>query len=67
MRVAVILSASLLGAGLVLGLVAVTTPFVVPWSQLSLLSVLAGAAVLGVVFLDALLPNAARRLDGCRH
>jgi hypothetical protein len=39
----------------------------VPTSQLSLLLVLAGAAVLAVVFVDALLPNASQRLDGCRH
>jgi len=67
MRVAVILSAILLGVGVVLGVVAISTPLAVPTSQLSLLLVLAGAAVLAVVFVDALLPNASQRLDGCRH
>jgi hypothetical protein len=67
MRVAVILSAILLGSGIVLGLVAMSTPFLVQTSQLSLLLVLSGAVVLAVVFVDALLPNASHRLDGCRH
>lgn len=67
MRVAVILSASLLGLGLVLGVVAVGTPFAVPTSQLALLSVLGAAILLAVAFLDAVLPNAAQRLHGCRH
>ena len=67
MRVAVILSAILLGFGIVLGVVAISTPFAVPTSQLSLLLVLTGAVVLVVVFVDALLPNARQRLDGCRH
>ena len=67
MRVAVILSAILLGFGIVLGVVAISTPFAVPTSQLSLLLVLTGAVVLVVVFVDALLPNANQRLDGCRH
>ncbi len=67
MRVAVILSAGLLGLGVLLGLIAATTPFAVPTSQLSLLLVLSGALVLAAVFVDALLPNAAQRLDGCRH
>jgi hypothetical protein len=67
MRAAVILSAALLMLGVLLGLVAVTTPFVVPASQLSLLLVLAGAAVLAATFLAALLPGVARRLDECQH
>ena len=67
MRAAVILSAALLMLGVLLGLVAVTTPFVVPASQLSLLLVLAGAAVLAATFLAALLPGVARRLDKCQH
>lgn len=67
MRVAVILSAILLGTGVVLGVVAMSTPFAIPTSQLALLLVLAGALVLAVVFVDALLPNAGQRLDGCRH
>lgn len=67
MRVAVILSAIFLGFGIVLGVVAISTPFAVPTSQLSLLLVLTGAVVLALVFVDALLPNASHRLDGCRH
>ena len=67
MRVAVILSAGLLGLGIVFGMIAASTSFAVPTSQLSLLLVLSGALVLALVFADALLPNAAQRLDGCRH
>ena len=67
MRAAVFLSALLLGSGIVLGAIAVITGHAVPASHLSLFSVLGGAGVLSLVFLDALLPGAARRLDGCRH
>lgn len=67
MRIAVISSAVLLSAGLLLGLVAVAAPLAMPYTQLSLMLVLSGAAVLVMAFLDALLPGAARRLDGCQH
>jgi hypothetical protein len=67
MRVAVILSATLLILGVLLGLVALTTPLVVPASQFSLLLVLAGAVVLTATFLAALLPGVSRRLDECQH
>jgi hypothetical protein len=67
MRAAVILSASLLMLGVLLGIVAVSTPWIVPASQLSLLLVLAGAGVLTVTFLASLLPGVARRLDECQH
>ena len=67
MRVALILSALLLGLGVLLGVVAVITPFAVPTSQIALLLVLTGAALFALVFMDALLPNAGHRLDGCRH
>lgn len=67
MRVAVLLSAALLGLGVVLGAIAMTTALMLPTSQLALLLVLTGAAVLVVVFVDAMLPGADRRLDGCRH
>lgn len=67
MRVSVILSGGLLTLGIVLGVIAMTTPFAVPISQLALLLVLSGAVVLAATFLGALLPGAARRLDGCRH
>jgi len=67
MRAAVIFSAALLMLGVFVGIVAMTTPFIVPATQLSLLLVLAGAAVLIVTFLAALLPGVARRLDECQH
>jgi hypothetical protein len=67
MRVAVILSAALLALGVGLGIIAAFTPLVIPSTQLALILVLAGAAVLSVVFVDALLPGAGRRLDGCQH
>jgi hypothetical protein len=67
MRAAVLLSASLLGLGLMLGAVAMSTALIVPTSQLALALVLAGATVLAVVFVDAMLPGADQRLDGCRH
>jgi hypothetical protein len=37
------------------------------YTQLSLILVLSGAAVLCMAFLDALLPGAGNRLDGCQH
>jgi len=67
MRVAVILSASLLTAGLLLGLLAVAIPLTMAYTQLALMLVLAGAGVLSAAFLDALMPGAERRLDGCQH
>lgn len=67
MRAAVILSAILLTAGLLLGVVAVATPLAVPTSQFALLLVLSGAAVLAATFLAALIPGVSRRLDECRH
>jgi hypothetical protein len=67
MRVAVILSALLLSAGLLIGLIAVAAPLTMAFTQLALVLVLAGAAVLSVAFIDALMPGAADRLDGCQH
>jgi hypothetical protein len=67
MRIAVILSALLLAGGLLLGLVAVAAPLTMPYTQLALMLVLGGAVVLSAAFLDALMPGADRRLDGCRH
>lgn len=67
MRVAVISSGLLLAAGLLLGLLAVSAPLTMPYAQTSLMLVLAGAAVLSVAFIDALMPGADQRLDGCRH
>jgi hypothetical protein len=67
MRAAVLLSALLLGLGVLFGVVAMSTALLAPTSQLALALVLAGATVLAVVFVDALLPGADQRLDGCRH
>jgi hypothetical protein len=67
MRVAVILSALLLVGGLGLGVTAMSTPLVIPTTQLSLLLVLAGALVLSITFFASLLPPVARRLDECQH
>jgi len=67
MRAAVILSALLLVGGVGLGLIAMSTPLVIPTTQLSLLLVLAGALVLSTTFFASLLPAVARRLDECRH
>jgi hypothetical protein len=67
MRAAVILSALLLTAGLLLGLIAVAAPLTMTFTQLALMLVLAGATVLSAAFIDALLPGAAQRLDGCQH
>jgi len=67
MRAAVILSAALLTLGVLLGIVGMTTPFTVAVTQLSLLLVLGGAAVLILTFLVALMPGVARGLDECRH
>ncbi|WP_295882526.1 hypothetical protein [uncultured Thiohalocapsa sp.] len=67
MRAAVIVSGLLLAAGLLLGLLAVSAPLTMPYTQTALMLVLAGAAVLSVAFIDALLPGADQRLDGCQH
>jgi hypothetical protein len=67
MRLAVVVSATLLLAGLSLGLVAVAAPLTMSYTHSALLLVLAGATVLSIAFMDALLPGANERLDGCRH
>ncbi|WP_156427604.1 hypothetical protein [Thiohalocapsa sp. ML1] len=67
MRAAVLVSALLLASGLLMGLFAVAAPLTMAFTQLALLLVLAGAAVLTAAFIDALLPGAEQRLDGCRH
>lgn len=67
MRVAVIVSGLLLAAGLLLGLFSVAAPLTMAYTQASLMLVLAGAAVLSVAFVDALMPGAEQRLDGCQH
>ncbi len=67
MRGAVMLSAALLGAGVLLGVVAMTTPLSIPTSQLALVLVLSAALLLAVTFLVALVPGVSRHMDECRH
>lgn len=67
MRSAVILSAVLLAAGVLLGVAAMTTPLAIPTSQLALVLVLSAALLLTTTFLVALIPGVARRMDECRH
>lgn len=67
MRAAVIMSGLLLVAGLMLGAIAMWTPFTVPTSQLSLMLVLSAALLLAVTFVVALIPGVSRHLDECRH
>lgn len=67
MRAAVIMSGLLLASGVLLGMVAITTPFSVPTSQLSLMLVLASALLLAVTFVAALVPGVSRRMDECQH
>ncbi len=67
MRTAVILSALLLVAGLLLETIAQTTLLAIPTSHLALFLVLAAALVLAVTFLASLLPGTAERLRGCQH
>jgi NAD/NADP transhydrogenase beta subunit len=67
MQGAVMLSGSLLALGVLLGIIASTTPLMAPFSQLSLLLVLAAAMLLAGIFLVALLPPVSRRMDECRH
>lgn len=67
LRSAVLLSALLLVAGLVLELFAQVTRIAVPTSHLALLLVLLAATVLAATFLASLLPGAAKRLSECQH
>jgi|GEM_PF-1704764 len=67
MRAAVILSALLLAAGVLLGILAMTTPLSIPTSQLALMLVLSAALLLAVTFLVALIPGVSRHMDECRH
>jgi hypothetical protein len=63
----VLVSALLLVLGLVLGVVAETTPWVIPTTHLALLFVLGGAAVLAITFLASLIPGTAKHLINCQH
>lgn len=67
MRVAVATSSLLLVAGVMLLLGSEMTGFIVSAAHLALLTVLAGAAVLAVAFVLALLPAGTRWLEKCQH
>lgn len=67
MRAAVLLSAGLLLSGVLLGVLVFAVPLALPIAQLALLLVLAGALVLSVTFLVALIPSVAHQLDECQH
>lgn len=67
MRTAVISSALLLFAGLVLEALAQFALSAVPTSHLALFLVLAAAALFAVTFLASLLPGTAERLRECQH
>ena len=67
MRAAVTSSAVLLASGILLLLTAEISGLLVPMAHLALFIVLAGAAVLGLAFLLALLPGSAHRLSNCQH
>lgn len=67
MRSAVLGSAALLVAGLVLETVAQLTGMGVPMSHLALLLVLGAVLVLGFTLLWSLTPRAARTLRECVH
>ncbi|TVQ87002.1 MAG: hypothetical protein EA400_12070 [Chromatiaceae bacterium] len=67
MRASVLLSAGLLISGVLLGLIAFSGLLAVAFSQLALMMVLSAALLLGCIFLLALTPGVARRLEECRH
>lgn len=73
LRTAVLLSAILLVAGLVLETLAQTVTFTAPTDNLALLSafsafsVFSALGVLAVTFLASLLPGNAARLNECQH
>jgi hypothetical protein len=57
----------MLGFGVLLQVVAETTPWVLPTSHLALFSVLSGAAVLAGTFVASLLPSNMKRLGECQR
>jgi len=67
MRTAVSVSLGLLISGLLLQFFAEKAVFAVPLSHLAMFAVLAAAALLAIVFILALIPSIARRMDGCQH
>ncbi len=67
MRAAIIFSGALLIAGLVLGGLAMSTPWLIQVSYASLILVLAASLVLGTIFLVAMIPGVSRRLEECQH
>lgn len=67
MRTAVLVSLGLLVSGLLLEFTAQTAVFAPPLNYLAIFAVLSAAVILAVVFILALIPPIARRLDGCQH
>ena len=67
MRTAVLSSALLLVAGLLLEVVAQVTTFAIPTTHLALVLVLSAVLILALTFLASLLPGTAQRLSECRH
>ena len=67
MRAAVLVSLGLLVSGLLFEFVALKTLVAVPFHYLAIIAVLGAIVVLAVLFILALIPTTARRLDGCQH
>ena len=67
MRAAVLLSGALMLAGLLLGGIAMNSPLIMPVSYAALILVLSAGAVLGAIFVIAMLPGVSRRLEECQH
>lgn len=67
MRTAVLVSALLMGLGLLLQAIAEATPFAVPTSHLALFSMLASVFVLITTAAVSLAPGTAKRLADCQH
>jgi hypothetical protein len=67
MRSAVLVAATLLVSGVLLEILAQTTPYAVPATHFALLAVLASVGVMLVAFLLGLLPARLTHLDECQH
>jgi hypothetical protein len=67
MRSAVLASAALLATGVLMEVLAQTTPFAVTANVIAILAVLASTAIMLVVFAVGLLPARLTHLDQCQH
>lgn len=67
MRTAVLISLGLLVSGLLFEFVAVKTLIANPFNYLAIVAVLGAVVILAAIFVLALIPATARRLDGCQH